>query len=160
MARLSRSVTFPFRQTRLHLAAGTYNINSLKFTGNSKIIVDSGPVYLNVAGLDGSNAYIATPIDFEGQMASNAGYDPNMLQIRYAGTGEIKGAGGADNAALVYAPNASFNLTGGSDWYGAVITRTVLVNGNNTAIHFDRNLRKSELLAGPFMMSAFTWKKY
>jgi PilX N-terminal len=153
--------------SKLHLNAGTYNINSLKFTGNSKIVVDSGPVYLNVAGLDGSGGYLATPIDFEGQMASNmtgtgntAGYDPTMIQIRYAGTGEIKGAGGADNAALVYAPNASFNLIGGSDWYGAVIAKTVTVSGNNTAIHFDRNLRKSELLAGAYMMSSFTWKKY
>ncbi|PWT82353.1 MAG: hypothetical protein C5B57_08795, partial [Blastocatellia bacterium] len=108
-----------------------------------------------------------TPIDFEGQMASNMtgagntpGYNPTMIQIRYAGTGEIKGAGGADNAALVYAPNASFNLTGGSDWYGAVIANKVTVSGNNTAIHYDRNLRKSELLAGSFMMSSFTWKKY
>jgi type IV pilus assembly PilX-like protein len=151
----------------LHLKAGTYNINSLKFTGNSKIVVDSGPVYLNVAGLDGSGGYLATPIDFEGQMASNmtgigntAGYDPTMIQIRYAGTGEIKGAGGADNAALVYAPKATFNLTGGSDWYGAVIANKVTVSGNNTAIHYDRHLRKSELLAGAFMMSSFTWKKY
>jgi type IV pilus assembly PilX-like protein len=143
----------------LHLAAGTYNINSISFTGNSKIVVDSGPVILNVAGKDSSGGYLATPVAFEGQMASNSTYDPTQLQIRYAGTGTIKGMGGSDNAALVYAPNATVDLAGGSDWYGAIIAQYVKVGGG-AAIHYDRHLQKSELMLGPFMLSSFTWMKY
>jgi Tfp pilus assembly protein PilX len=145
--------------TQLHLRAGTYNINSLSFNGNSKVVIDSGPVILNVAGRDAAGGDLATPIDFEGQMASNSTYDPTMLQIRYAGTGTIKATGGSDNAALVYAPNANVNILGGADWYGALVAKTFDVSGG-AAIHYDRHLQKSELMLGNFGVSSFSWKKF
>jgi hypothetical protein len=38
---------------RLHLAAGTYNIDSLTETGNTALVLDSVPVILNVTGSGG-----------------------------------------------------------------------------------------------------------
>lgn len=144
----------------LYLYPGTYNINSISFTGNSKIqIMGTGNVVLNIAGSDGSGGYLATPVDFEGQSATNASFDPARLQIIYAGTGTIKVAGGADTAALVFAPNASVNLSGGSDWYGSIIAKTI-DNSGGAAIHYDRHLQNSQLSLGNYMMSAFSWKKY
>lgn len=145
--------------SQLHLNAGTYNINSIQFNGNSKIVIDSGPVIFNVAGKDSSGNDLTSPVDFEGQMASNSTYDPTMLQIRYAGTGLIKATGGSDNAALVYAPNASMNILGNADWYGALVAKTIDVSGG-AGIHYDRRLQKSEMILGNFAMSSFTWKKY
>jgi len=36
--------------TAIHLSAGTYNLNSLVLSGGSPLVVDSGPVTINVAG--------------------------------------------------------------------------------------------------------------
>jgi hypothetical protein len=141
----------------LHLKAGTYNINSMTANGNSKIVIDSGPVIVNVAGTGFSDSQKV--IDFAGQMASNSTFDPTQLQILYAGTARIEGAGGSDNAALVYAPNANVVLTGGSDWYGALVGKYVSVNGG-AALHYDRHLQKSELALGGWALSSFSWKKY
>jgi len=144
----------------LHLKAGTYNVNSFNFTGNAKIVVDTGPVIVNVAGIASNGSYMSQPVDFEGQMVSSTSYNPMMLQIRYAGTGELKASGGSDNAALIYAPKASMKVTGNqTDWYGAVIANTVTVE-SGAAIHYDRRLQKDELTLGNFMLSSFTWKKY
>lgn len=145
--------------SRVHLKAGTYIINSMSQEGNSQLILDSGPVIFLVAGknIDGSD--MATPISITGQGISNKTYDPSMLQWVYAGTGEVKLAGGAETASLLYAPNASAAFTGGSDWYGAVVVNK-LTEGGGATIHYDRRLSKWAVVAGPQMLNAFTWKKF
>jgi hypothetical protein len=101
----------------------------------------------------------ATPIDLTGGTLMNATMDPSMFQIRYAGTGLIKAAGGTQTASLLYAPNAAAQLTGGTDWYGALIVKT-LDNGGGVNVHYDRRLQTSQLTLGNAMMSGFTWKKF
>ena len=138
----------------LHLTAGTYDINSIGLKGNATIVIDSGPVILNVAGDS-----VSTPIDFSGGSITNATLDPSLLQIDYAGTGTVKLTGNAQTAAVVYAPNAAAHFTGGTDWYGAVIAGT-LDDAGGTAIHYDRHLKKSTLFTvGAYMLDSFTWKK-
>ncbi|MDE3156002.1 MAG: pilus assembly PilX N-terminal domain-containing protein [Acidobacteriota bacterium] len=139
----------------LHLSAGTYSLNSIELNGNATLVIDSGPVVLNV---DGSGQ--STPIDFSGGSVTNATMDPSLLQIDYAGTGTVKLTGNAQTAAVVYAPNAAIRFTGGTDWYGAVIAGT-LDDAGGTAIHYDRHLKKSTLFTvGDYMLDSFTWKKY
>ena len=138
----------------LVLHAGTYVINSLAMAGTSKIVVAGGPVIFQVAGVG-----VATPIQIAGNGISNATYDPTQLQFVYAGTGNISLTGGADTAALVYAPNATASFAGAStDFYGAIITNRLTTNG--AKIHYDRRLQTSAMTAGNFMMSAFSWKAY
>lgn len=136
----------------LTLEAGTYNINSIHLTGNSTLIIGSGPVILNVAGQSDD-----TPLDFEGGAAVNESFDPSMLRIHYAGTGTLKLTGGTTTAAIVYAPLAATTIAGGADFYGSVLSATVAVSGG-ASIHYDRRLSRDFFTTGPQMMSSFTWR--
>jgi len=50
-------------------------------------------------------------------------------------------------------------LTGGSDFFGAIIGQTVKDAGG-TAIHYDRNLSKNSFIVSNFMLDAFNWEKF
>jgi hypothetical protein len=141
-------------QADLRLHAGIYVVNSISMQCNSRIIVESGPVIFRVVG-----ASQATPIDLTGGAISNPGFDPADLQFVYGGTGTVKIAGGAQNAALLYAPNASTSLTGNNDFYGALVTGVLTATGG-VNIHYDRNLGKTMLTAGNTTMSKFTWRVF
>jgi hypothetical protein len=139
----------------VHLNAGIYEVNSLKLTGNAKIIVDSGPVIIKVAG-DGVN----TPLDLSGGGVSNPTYDPTLLQFVYDGDGDIKITGGTDTAALVYAPNASASLSGAStNFYGAIVTNKVTSTGG-FSLFYDRRLQRTVMTAGNPTMTSFTWRTF
>jgi hypothetical protein len=140
--------------TTVHLAAGVYNLNSLTMSGGSYLIVDSGPIVLNIVGTG-----TASPLDLTGGTTSNMTYDPSMLQILYGGNGTIKLAGGTGSSATLYAPNAQAQLTGGSDFYGSVLAASVTVTGG-TQIHYDRHLGQSFFTVGNYMLNSFTWKKF
>jgi hypothetical protein len=144
-------------QAVLHLNAGTYNINSFTMNANAQIIIDSGPVIFNIAG-QGIGAG-ETVVKITGNGISNTTYDPVNLQFRYAGVGDIDIAGGAETAALVYAPNATGKFTGGSDFYGAVVLKQLTAAGG-ASIHYDRNLAGTILIPGNFTMNQFTWKAF
>ena len=77
--------------------------------------------------------------------------------------GDIDSAADADKdvgfAGLVYAPNSAVSFSGGSNWYGGVISATVDDTGG-TNIHNDRRVGASFFSAGNFMLSAFNWKRY
>ena len=143
--------------TNITLKPGTYIVNSLSFQGGGTIKVDpasNGPVIIQVAGQNTN-----TPIDFTGGSISNPTYDPSRLQIFYAGDKNVKLTGGASSAALVYAPNASSSFTGGSTFYGAVVSGRITDMGGTT-INYDRNLDKEALMAGNPTMSSFTWRSF
>jgi hypothetical protein len=139
-----------------HVNAGTYVVNSFTMNGNATIIVDSGPVIIKVAGVGYDSG---TPITITGNGVSNPSFNPANLEFVYGGTGEVKLAGGDQTSALVYAPNATARITGGSDLYGAIVVNT-LIEAGGAAIHYDRHLQTSAMTAGNYMMSAFTWKSY
>jgi Tfp pilus assembly protein PilX len=138
----------------LHLGAGIYHVNSITMTGNSSIIVDSGPVIIKVVGTGQT-----TPILLTGNGLSNPSLDPSDLQFIYGGTGQVRVAGGANNAALFYAPNADTALSGNSDFFGAIVTKTLSATGG-VAIHYDRRLQNTMLTAGNTTMSRFSWKAF
>jgi Tfp pilus assembly protein PilX len=148
----------------LRLNAGTYNINSLTMNAGADLTI-LGAVVLNVAGYttpgNASSGQMGTPIDMTGgSMSANGSFDPTLFQITYAGTGNIKMAGGSDNVGLLYAPNATVqNQSTGADWYGAVIARRVTDSGHAT-IHWDRRLSLSAMTLGPWMMNSFTWRRF
>jgi len=138
----------------LHLNAGIYDINSISLAGNSTLIIDSGPVIFNVVGTGQ-----ATPIDFTGGGISNPTFKPGQFEILYAGTGAVKIAGGSQSSAMVFAPNGDVAIVGGSDFYGAVLGKTITDTGG-TNYHYDRSLQDDFFIVGNYMLSAFTWKKY
>ncbi|CAN5637494.1 hypothetical protein BH24ACI4_BH24ACI4_30680 [soil metagenome] len=139
----------------LRLNAGIYEINSLSLSGNGTIVVESGPVIFKIAGRDET-----MPLDLSGGGVSNPTFNPANLQFFYGGTGTIKVTGGADTAALVYAPNASASLHGSvTDFYGSIITKLVTATGGFN-LYYDRSLQNSMMTAGNPVMSSFTWQTF
>jgi Tfp pilus assembly protein PilX len=138
----------------LHFSAGTYNLNSINLSGGATLSIDSGPVTLNITGTSQ-----ATPISFSGGTISNAGLDPSQFLINYAGTGSVTLSGGTASAAVLYAPNASLNFSGGTDFFGAVIC-AALTDSGGAALHYDTNLQNKFSTSGNWMLDSFTWKKY
>ena len=138
----------------VHFKAGVYNINSLTMGGNANIIVDSGPVVFNVAGV-GTNA----PISLQAGILTNPSYNPSHLRILYGGTSPVTVAGGAGAAAILYSPNAPITVSGGSDFYGSIVGSVVEDTGG-THFHYDRALGDDFFIVGNWLMSSFTWKKY
>jgi hypothetical protein len=85
--------------------------------------------------------------------------NPSLLQINYAGSGNVKVAGNSASAAVVYAPAASVTLTGGSDFFGAILGKTV-TDAGGTAIHYDLNLMNSSFIVSNYMLDSFNWAKF
>jgi hypothetical protein len=68
-------------------------------------------------------------------------------------------SGGSGSTAIVYASNAYINISGGGDWYGAMIASNVNDSGGS-AIHYDTALQNSFPLSGSgFSMTGFTRSK-
>jgi choice-of-anchor A domain-containing protein len=133
-----------------HMSAGTY-------IGSAELVVDSGPIIINVMGAGlAAGAYA---VDFSGNSLTNLTFNPLNFQILYAGTNPIRLTGGSATAATVYAPNADVTLTGGGDFFGSIIGRSVNVNGGSQ-IHYDRNLANTAFNIGNYMLSGFTWNKF
>ena len=141
-------------QAVVHLNAGIYVINSLTQNGNAQLVVDSGPVIIQVAGVGQT-----TPVTINGGGLVNMTYQPANLEFIYAGTGTFKLNGGSATSALFYTPNADTTFSGGGDLYGAIVTKTLKDTGG-AVIHYDRSLANSAMTAGNWMMSGFTWKTY
>jgi Tfp pilus assembly protein PilX len=139
----------------VHLSAGCYNINSLTENGQGTLTIDNGPVIVNVAGSGQS-----TPIDLTGGGLVNniAGFNAATLQFIYGGSGTVKMAGGAKATGVLYAPNSTLTMTGGANWYGAVITGNMSDMGGAT-INYDQNLQKQAATVSNWMLDSFTWKK-
>jgi len=140
--------------TSIHLSAGTYNLNSLVLDGGSPLVVDSGPVTINVAGTGK-----ATAIDLSGGSIFNSGGLPSDCQFLYDGTAAVKLSGGSQSYAIVNAPHAAITFSGGSNFYGAVIGAT-MNDSVGTALHYDRSLAANNALAGKFQVIGFTWNKF
>ncbi len=142
----------------VHLTQGVYNVNTWSLAGNSTLIIDSGPVVINIAGagLGGGNA----AFDLTGGSVSNTSNSkPSDLQILYAGSNPVKLTGGSASFGVVYAPNADINLGGGGDWYGSLIGNKVDVGGGSD-VHYDRSLQADLYMVGNYLPTSFGWSKY
>lgn len=144
--------------TTLNLSVGTYNINSINVSGNSIVVVTSGPIIVNVAGTGQ-----ASPINMSGGTVLNATMISSNFQIQYAGTGSVTLSGGAASAGIVDTPNAPLNLSGSATWYGALIAKTITDSGGAT-ICYDRVLGSGGSTyystVGNYMLESFTWKRF
>jgi hypothetical protein len=142
----------------LHLTAGTYSFNSLILTGAAQIVIDSGPVILNLAGqgLSGSSPVIDVS---GGSEIVNAGGVAKDLQILYAGGQPVNLSGGASSYGVVYTPSANVTINGNNDWYGSFVGRTVN-GGGGMQLHYDRSLGDDFYIRGEYRPISFNWKKY
>ena len=155
------NVTANSANTEIHLKAGNFNVNSLTVTGNASLIVDDGPVRINVHGKHTNGNDLQNVVDLEGSAdVITPNYDPSMLQFIYAGESHVRVRGGATAALLVYAPNADVELAGQADYYGAIVGKYVRVTGG-AEVHYDRNLSRSPARsAAEWTLSGFTWRAF
>jgi PilX N-terminal len=138
----------------MHLVAGTYVVNSMTFGGSSSLIIDSGPVILNLAGQSQT-----TVLDLTGGSVTNSSLSPMNFQVMYAGSGNITITGGSKAAGIIYAPASTFKSAGGTDWFGAVVANTITDTGG-TGFHYDRKLQSTFYVVGNPTLESFTWKKW
>ncbi len=123
--------------TTIHVSKGKYNLNSLTLSGKSIVTVDSGPVVINIAGASLNSGSPA--IDLSGGSIVNPSHIPGNMQFAYGGSHGVNLTGGADSYAVLYAPSALVNMSGGTDFFGSIIGSTVTSSGG-TAVHYDTNL--------------------
>ncbi len=132
---------------RVNLAPGTYNIRSLVLSGGSVLALASpGRLVINISG-DGNTAS-----DLSGGGLYNPTGVPENLQFVYAGTGDFKLSGGSGSYAVLYAPKSKVTISGGGDWYGAMVVGT-LTNSGGSSVHYDRSLKNSGTGDTPAVLS-------
>ena len=150
--------------------AGQVNFNSISLSGGSSIglsaTLPSQGAIIGIVGKNPDGTTIATPVDFTGGTytsvtgcATCSKYDASMMQIVYAGTGQIKMTGNSGSAATIYAPNALFTLSGTADIYGSVLASRIN-NTGNANIHYDRRLQHDFYVVGHPIMGTFNWKRF
>src|SRR5262249_19530592 len=147
-----------------------YNLNSLKLTGGSTIGVaatlPSEGVILGIIGKDSTGTAIDNPVDLTGGSqvavtgcATCSTYDASLLQMVYAGTGELKVGGNNASIMTVYAPNALFTLSGTGNVYGSILAHRMNDIGNGDIL-YDRRLQHDFWVVGNPMVGTFTWQRY
>src|SRR5262249_2644900 len=123
-------------------------------------------VILGVIGKDSTGAAIDNPVDLTGGSqttvtgcAACSNYDASMLQMVYAGTGELRVGGNNASIMTVYAPNALFTLSGSGNVYGSILTHRLNDTGNGDIL-YDRRLLHDFWVVGNPMIGTFTWQRY
>jgi hypothetical protein len=150
--------------------AAQINFNSISLSGGSTVGISATSstqsAVVGIIGKNPDNSTIATPVDFTGGTyasvvgcASCSAFDASMMQIVYAGTGEIRMTGNSGAATTIYAPNALFTLSGTADIYGSVLAKRVN-NTGNANIHYDQRLKHDFWVAGNPLMGTFNWKRF
>jgi hypothetical protein len=91
--------------------------------------------------------------------AGCSNYDASMLQMVYAGTGELKVGGNNASVMTVYAPNALFTLKGSGAVYGSILAKRLDDQGTGD-INYDRRLLHDYWIAGNPMVGTFTWQRF
>lgn len=112
-----------------------YTMNSLSVTGGGTLQITGGAVVLNIAGVHAQNA-----ITFAGgSTIQNSTYNPANFIINYGGSNNLNLTGGNMSFAVINAPNANISFSGGSNFYGQAIGRTI-TNTGGTNFYYDSSL--------------------
>jgi hypothetical protein len=149
--------------------AAQVNFNSIVLTGGSSVGLtatsSSQGAMLGIIGKNPDGTNIAIPVDFRGGTyaavtgcATCSQYDASMMQLLYAGTGDVEMTGNSSASLTVYAPNALFTLSGTADVYGSVLAHRLNEIGTGN-IHYDRRLRHDFYVLGRPIMGTFNWKR-
>lgn len=110
-------------------------MNSITLSGGSTLVIQGGPVVLNIAGVNQNN-----PISFSGGSFQNNTFVPGNFVINYGGPNNVNISGGTAAYAVINTPNANVSISGGSNFYGQVIGQTISDSGG-TNIYYDQSLQ-------------------
>ena len=124
------------------------------------IISDSGQSYIAINGYVVLN--IKSSLSLTGQGVLNGiTQKPEALQINYAGTNSSSIGGNGGMSALITAPNAEVDLSGGgSQGYmiGSVQAKVVSDQGGYP-VHYDVQLNRLSGTLGTMVVSAYSRRK-
>lgn len=126
----------------ISLAAGSYCFSSITLSSNRSLVVVP-PVQIFLTGV----------ADLSGGSVVNPGPPPGLtIYSSYAGGGTgVRVQGGAAARLSVYAPRANILVTGGGDLWGAMVGRTISMQGNGF-FHYDEALARIPG-PGPFIVN-------
>jgi len=113
------------------LANGTYCFSSVDLAGQSTLTVN-GSVKI----------YLTADSNFTGGGVVNTTGLPENLQIFSLFSSSSQGisvSGGSQTAMAIYAPDCRVALSGGSNFYGAIVGKSIDISGG-TAFHYDKRL--------------------
>ena len=137
----------------LSLTGGTYYIDGVTLNQGSTLTLAAGA---NVT------LYIKSNLQFNQGSLVNPSYDPSLFQIYYASTTTATVSalsGTAGFYGVVYAPNAQLTLSGGSDFFGSFIAKSLQSTGGS-GIHYDRGLQTRYLALRPYRIITWTQKTF
>lgn len=150
------------------LSAGFYNFDSIVMDGQSSLIIEEGAIVYSrdkfsiTAGAEVTvNGYTELYVDGDIFMAGNGVANttkvPADLRIFGSGTSQsMYMAGTSDLYAAVYAPEASIQVDGKGDVYGAIVGGDVDMIGTGW-VHYDEDLFKLDMSGLSYAM--FLWKE-
>jgi hypothetical protein len=115
------------------LSGGTYVFKSLKINGGAK---------LTFSGTTPAIIYVVEDFDMSNGTLYNPSSQPRNMVFMVGKDVKSKFTGGAQAFAVIYGPEADFDLVGGSDLFGAIVGRTVDIKGG-AGIHYDTDLIKN-----------------
>ena len=122
--------------TTLTLTDSSYFFSSIVLTGNSKLAVPGNP-HVNV--------YLQDFLNATGGTLNNGGGDATALSFTSCGTSATPTdwalTGGSEAYYSVYAPNHTVHVTGGTDFYGAVVASIYYATGG-AKFHYDAALAR------------------
>lgn len=136
------------------LAGGSYVYDSISTSGQSSLqITGAVTLYLNGdLSVSGQSSIQLSPgasltiyqssagsIKVSGGGFVNQTADPKNLFVYSASTTDVDISGGSDFYGAVYAPQALFKPSGGSQFYGSFIAGSVQISGGAT-FHYDEDL--------------------
>lgn len=135
------------------LSAGGAATNVLTINGpvvllatahNGRNVIDlAGNASIAVTGSGRMKVYTNGNIEASGNGLVNSNVSPSTLQIYginpTVGGQTIRFVGNGTSKAVVYAPNATFQLRGNGRLDGAVVANTINLNGN-ASFHYDESL--------------------
>jgi Tfp pilus assembly protein PilX len=139
---------------------GTDVSKTVDVSSSGTLAVPSNRETSFVMNLATSNQNNNTPVNVTGGgVFENQTYDPQLFSINYAGTNASSVSGGGAAAFVMNSPNADLTLTGGSDFYGSLIVKTLKDTGG-TKLHYDKNLGSFFGIAGNPLLTSFSWKRF
>ncbi len=117
---------------------------------------------ISMAGGSDLGGFTTTPSNPANTCSNCSQFDAGLMQFIYGGTGNLSLQGNPAAAAVFYAPNATATFSGNSDLNGAIISKTLAINGGGSAlnINYDQSLSGKGQTASAPMVTAFSWKKY
>jgi hypothetical protein len=131
---------------------------------STEVIYGAGYAGLNACAPSGGKGVIANP-DVYGSVTCGPSKTtfsgiPSNMQIVYGGTYTIR-LGGMPNAAVIYAPNASYYTPGAPvGLYGSIITNN-FNDASGSPWHYDTAEQNSVLKLGNFIpVGGFSWSKF